>query len=87
MAPAMVKESCCRMGIQPEILRTSRPALTDLRFREDVWVVLENDEAHLCLGDFALSMFPICSFDLPSLNRLLVRVRRSTTRHLAGHIT
>jgi len=81
VAPALVKESCNRMGIQPDILRTNRPALTDLRFREDVWVLLENDEAHLCLGDFALSMFPICSFDIPSLNRVLHRVRRGTVRH------
>jgi len=71
------------MGVQPESLRTNRPALTDLRFKEDAWVVSKNDEAHLFLGDFILSVFPICSFDVPSLNRILLRVRRGTTRHLA----
>jgi hypothetical protein len=71
-------------------VRAVRPALTDLRFKGDPWVVDHQDgTASLCLGDYALVRIGVLPIDVPSLNRTLHQVRLGQTRreffaHLRG---
>ncbi|MFO0844035.1 MAG: hypothetical protein U0797_16815 [Gemmataceae bacterium] len=60
--------------------KTSRPALIDLRFKGDAWVVAQGPLAVVCLGDFALSLVPAGPFDLQTLNHLFAQVRTGQAR-------
>jgi len=57
-----------------------RPSLIDLRFKGDPWVVLEEEEADVCLGDFSLCQVSASPLDVPSLNRCLLQVRFGQAR-------
>jgi len=62
-------------------VRAVRPALTDLRFKGDAWVVDHADgTASVCLGDYALVRIGVLPLDVPSLNRTLHQVRLGQTR-------
>jgi hypothetical protein len=60
--------------------KSSRPALIDLRFKGDAWVVARGPLAAVCLGDFALSLVPAGPFDLHTLNHLFAQVRTGQAR-------
>jgi hypothetical protein len=65
--------------------RTSRPALTDLRFKGDAWVIAEEaGTAALYLGNYSLVQIAVSPFDLPSLNRTLQNVRSGKARRQAS---
>jgi hypothetical protein len=65
--------------------RTSRPALTDLRFKGDVQVIAEEaGTAAVYLGNYSLVQMAVCPFDLPSLNRTLQTVRSGQARRQAN---
>jgi hypothetical protein len=61
-------------------LKASRPALTDLRFKGDAWVVGRGHVAAVCLGDYPLGHVAVSPLDLPSLNRTLEQVRTGQAR-------
>ncbi|MFO0877486.1 MAG: hypothetical protein U0840_08940 [Gemmataceae bacterium] len=61
-------------------IKASRPALIDLRFKGDAWVVARGDRASVCLGDYPLTTLDVSTFDLPSLNRVLAQVRTGQAR-------
>jgi hypothetical protein len=61
-------------------VRSTRPAIVDLRFREDPWVVAGERHASVCLGDYRLSGVAITSLDVPALNRLFLEVRVGQAR-------
>ena len=56
--------------------RTVRPSVMDLRFTGDPWVVGGDGGASLCLDGYQLATLSALSFDLPSLNQTLYRLRR-----------
>ncbi len=60
--------------------RTYRPAVIDLRFKGDAWVVSRDTDAAVCLGDFSLTQVTACSVDLPTLNRVFSQIRMSQAR-------
>lgn len=62
------------------VLKACRPALTDLRFKGDAWVVLRGMVAAVCLGDYSLGQVAASPLDLPSLNRTLEHVRTGQAR-------
>jgi hypothetical protein len=62
-------------------VRTVRPSLLDLRFREDVWITDEGDGVlYLSLGLFPLAHIQGTGLDVVSLNRLLQHARRGRPR-------
>jgi hypothetical protein len=63
-----------------------RPSLLDLRFTGDPWIVDHNDGTFkLCLGDYCLVGIAGVTFDLPSFNQVLDRLRsRRPRRRLQG---
>ena len=61
-------------------VRPTRPAVVDLRFREDAWVVADEGQANICLGDYRLGGVAVTSFDVPALNRLFIEVRVGQAR-------
>jgi hypothetical protein len=53
-----------------------RPSLLDLRFTGDPWIVDRRDGTFtLCLGDYCLVGIHGVTFDLPSFNQVLDRMR------------
>jgi hypothetical protein len=62
------------------VLRASRPSLIDLRFKGDPWVVGQDGEVAVCLGDYHLTEFTASPFDVPSLNRWLQQLRLGQAR-------
>jgi hypothetical protein len=62
------------------VLKASRPALIDLRFKGDAWVVDRGSLAAVCLGDFPLGHVAVSPFDVPSLNRTFGQVRTGQAR-------
>ena len=49
-------------------VRAVRPALSDLRFKGDAWVVDNGDgTASVCLGDYQLGRVQLSPLDLPTL--------------------
>ena len=65
---------------RPVVLKASRPALIDLRFKGDAWVVARGRVASVCLGDFPLGHVAISPLDIVSLNRTLGQVRTGQAR-------
>jgi hypothetical protein len=65
-------------------LKASRPALIDLRFRGDAWVITRGCLASVCLGDYSLSHIKVSPFDVPSLNRTFEQVRTGQARRLSS---
>ncbi|MFO0925498.1 MAG: hypothetical protein U0736_00445 [Gemmataceae bacterium] len=63
------------------VVKASRPAIVDLRFKGDMWVVACEHTATVRLGDFAMGELSVCPFDLPALNHLLFQVRLGQARH------
>ena len=62
-------------------LRSVRPSLLDLRFTGDPWVVDHEDgTASVRLDDYRLAGIQTVSFDVPSLNQLLLQLRQWQTR-------
>jgi len=62
-------------------LRMVRPSLLDLRFTGDPWIVDRKDGTFtLCLGDYCLVGIHGVTFDLPSLNQALDRLRNRRSR-------
>jgi hypothetical protein len=63
-------------------VKASRPALIDMRFKGDAWLVVlgTHTRAAVCLGDYSLGQVAISPFDLPSLNRTLFQVRMGQAR-------
>lgn len=61
-------------------LKTTRPALIDLRFKGDAWVVERGPLAAVCLGDFALGLVATGPFDLATLNHIFAQVRTGQAR-------
>jgi hypothetical protein len=61
-------------------VRTTRPAVVDLRFREDAWVVAGEGYATVRLGDYQLGGVAVTSLDVPALNRLFLAVRLGQAR-------
>jgi hypothetical protein len=61
-------------------IKTCRPALIDLRFKGDAWVVLRGNVAAVCLGDYPLGQLAVSPLDLPTLNRTLCQVRMGQAR-------
>jgi|GEM_PF-3466766 hypothetical protein len=67
-------------------LRCIRPSLLDLRFTGDPWVVDHKDgTAWVQLDNYRLARIPIMSFDLPSLNQLLLQLRQWQVRRRYYH--
>jgi hypothetical protein len=62
------------------VIKASRPALIDLRFKGDAWVVVRGSLAAVCLGDYPLGHVAASPLDLPSLNRTLGQVRTGQAR-------
>lgn len=62
------------------VLKASRPALIDLRFKGDAWVVARGVIAAVCLGDYPLGHVCVSPLDVPSLNRVLGQVRTGQAR-------
>jgi hypothetical protein len=61
--------------LQP--LRSVRPSLVDLRFTGDPWVVDHQDgTATVRLDNYRLTRIHTMSFDVPSLNCLLLQLRQ-----------
>ena len=61
-------------------VRATRPAIVDLRFREDAWIVAGEGRARVCLGDYRMCEFAATSLDVPGLNNLFVSVRVGQAR-------
>src|SRR4051794_19755077 len=61
-------------------IRACRPSLIDLRFKGDPWVVLEQEQAAVRLGDFSLGQVNVSPLDVPSLTRCLLQVRFGQAR-------
>ena len=62
-------------------LRMVRPSLMDLRFTGDPWIVDREDGSfRLFLGDYCLTGFQGMTFDLPSFNQVLDRLRSRRPR-------
>ena len=61
-------------------VRSTRPAVVDLRFREDAWVVAGEGRATVRLGDYQLGGLAVTSLDVPALNRLFFAVRVGQAR-------
>jgi hypothetical protein len=58
-----------------------RPSLLDLRFTGDHWIVDRKDGSFkLFLGDYCLTGFRGMTFDLPSFNQALDRMRTRRPR-------
>jgi hypothetical protein len=58
-----------------------RPALIDLRFKGDPWVVDNGDgTASVCLGHYQLLRVEVSPLDLPALNRAFGQVRFGQAR-------
>jgi len=72
------------LGREPVIrkmtIKATRPALTDMRFKGDAWIVRDGGVAAVCLGDYALGQVQSTSLDVPSLNRALSQVRLGQAR-------
>jgi hypothetical protein len=78
--PATTPESTRSTGGR-RVLRASRPALVDLRFKGDPWVVGSSEgTAAVCLGDYALLQIAVSALDLPSLNRAWLNLRFAQAR-------
>jgi hypothetical protein len=79
-SPAAVTE-CRRATAGRRVLRACRPALIDLRFKGDPWVVDSCEgTAAVCLGDYALLKICASALDLPSLNRAWLALRFGQAR-------
>ena len=61
-------------------IRATRPAIVDLRFREDAWIVADESHARICLGDYRLCGIAVTRFDIPALNNLYFSVRVGQAR-------
>jgi len=61
-------------------VRACRPSLIDLRFKGDPWVVIKEQQAAVCLGDFPMGQVAVSPLDVPSLNRALLQVRFGQAR-------
>ena len=75
--PAPLTQNLCH---RPVKLKSSRPGLTDLRFKGDAWVVEQGPMAAVCLGDYPLGHVSVSPLDVPSLNRVLEQVRTGQAR-------
>jgi len=62
------------------LIRATRPALIDLRFKGDAWVVHRDGKAAVCLGDYPLGFVAVSPLDVPSLNRAWGQVRMGQAR-------
>lgn len=61
-------------------VRATRPSIVDLRFREDAWVVEDEDRACVCLGNYSFGGLSVTCFDMPALNSLFGTVRVGQAR-------
>lgn len=67
-------------------LRSVRPSLLDIRFTGDPWVVDHADgTASVRLDNYRLARIQTMSFDLPSLNQLLLQLRQWQIRRRYFH--
>lgn len=67
-------------GIRRVTLKAVRPSLTDLRFKEDTWVVRHGADATVCLGDYPLGYIAVTPLEMPTLNRILGQIRTGQAR-------
>ncbi|MBY0228283.1 MAG: hypothetical protein K2W96_03270 [Gemmataceae bacterium] len=58
------------------VIRASRPALSDLRFKGDACVT----RAAVCLGDYQLTQVALTPLDVPAMNRAFLQVRTGQAR-------
>jgi hypothetical protein len=65
------------------LMRASRPALHDLRFKGDACVVQERGDTAVCLGDYRLTTLDATPLDVPAMNRAFLQVRLGQARRLA----
>lgn len=62
-------------------IRASRPALVDLRFKGDAWVVAHDEtQLSVCLGDYPLALVGATAVDLATLGNTFVRLRLGQAR-------
>jgi hypothetical protein len=81
-APALAAPN--RPKCRGRLWRSVRPSLLDLRFTGDPWVSEHADgEVALCLGDYRLVRLEVLPFDVPCLNRALLRLREARARAAA----
>lgn len=83
LAGVVMLDLSAKMPNRKVLIRALRPALNDLRFKGDPWVVEENNEASVRLGDFQLGRVAVTALDLPSLNKTLWGVRLGQARRNA----
>jgi hypothetical protein len=73
-----------RQSIRPALnmtLRPVRPSLLEKRLNGDPWILAQGDERFsLRFNDWQLAEFGGAPLDLPSLNRLLERLRNRPPR-------
>jgi hypothetical protein len=73
-----------RQSLHPTVkvyVRPVRPSLLDLRLAGDPWVVEQGEEQlAVCFNDWQLTNLSGLALELPSLNRLLDRMRHRLPR-------
>jgi hypothetical protein len=75
-APPLVRTNC-----QRRLWRSVRPSLLDLRFNGDAWVSDDGEgDVALCLGGYRLVRLEVLPFDVPCLNRTLLKLREARAR-------
>lgn len=83
---AVIDSPPIRSCWNPLPLRSVRPSLLDLRFTGDACVVDHRDgTASLRLDNYRLARINMVSFDLPSLNHLLLQLRYWQMRRRPQH--
>lgn len=78
--PPVAPPAARSAGNTRRLVKASRPALIDLRFKGDLWVVAHGDTAVVCLGDFPMGELAVSPFDVPALNHVLQAVRLGQAR-------
>jgi hypothetical protein len=71
----------------PLVLRATRPALNDLRFKGEADVLPTDCGARLCLGRYELTRLECTPLDLPSLARLFNDLRIAEARRMLSRRT
>lgn len=71
-----------RRGLRHVVLRATRPALNDLRFKGDAEVIAAEGGAAVCLGGYRLTHIACTPLDLPSLHRAFCDLRLGQARWL-----
>jgi len=76
----MITQQAVRPTLKVRI-RTVRPSLVDLRFRDDAWIVDKGEGVFaVCVGNSVLARVRGLGLDLPTLNHLFDRARHRLPR-------